>query len=407
MSTKSEGGHVANAVASDFSAAIALRIEDSRQLLASRWLEELTRVVPVAANEIFPGDELLGQIPALIRELATFLRAPAGESIAANDVITARATELGHLRHAQQASLRQVLREYRALRATLAAFIKEEIVRLPVEPTVEEVVDLMERFENVIDVLLRTTVDTFVGEYTDTITQHAARLEGFNRMVTHELRQPIGVLLFGVKLLRSVDPVAARVRHDQILATVERNVARIDETLEKLVTVSRVSGSDNSQAQQVNVKAMLHEIAAQVRDAADARGVHLDVADDLPQLIVDAPRLELILVNLISNAIKYSSPEKTDRFVTVTLVPTAKSDVCVLAVRDNGIGIADADLRSIFGRFYRGHPERDDELGTSGLGLGLSIVADCVDAVKGDIHVESVLGEGTTFFLELPLIAPA
>ena len=398
---------MANAVASDFSAAVALRIEDSRQLLASRWLEELKRVVPVAANEIFPGDELLGQIPALIRELATFLRAPAGESIAANDVITARATELGHLRHAQQASLRQVLREYRALRATLAAFIKEEIVRLPVEPTVEEVVDLMERFENVIDVLLRTTVDTFVGEYTDTITQHAARLEGFNRMVTHELRQPIGVLLFGVKLLRSVDPVATRIRHDQILATVERNVARLDETLEKLVAVSRTSGSESNQVRPVDVRAMLIEIVSQVKDAADARGVRLDVADDLPQLIVDAARLELILVNLISNAIKYSSPEKTDRFVTVTLVPTEKADVCALAVRDNGIGIADADLRSIFGRFYRGHPERDHELGTSGLGLGLSIVADCVDAVKGDIHVESALGEGTTFFLELPLIAPA
>src|SRR4029078_10152643 len=91
-----------------------------------------------------------------------------------------RATELGHLRHAQQASLSQVLREYRALRGTVAHFIKEEIRRLQARPNVEEVIDLMDRFEAVIDVVLRTTVDTFVAEYTETITQHTNRLQGFN-----------------------------------------------------------------------------------------------------------------------------------------------------------------------------------------------------------------------------------
>jgi signal transduction histidine kinase len=394
---------VPQAVASDFGTAMALRIEDSRQLLASRWFEELKRVVPVAENEIFPGDELLGQIPALIREIATFLRTPAGEAIAANAVITARATELGHLRHAQHASLRQVLREYRGLRATVAEFIKEEIDRVALEPTVDEVIDLMERLETVIDVLLRTTVDTFVAEYTETITQHAARLEGFNRMVTHELRQPLGVLLFGVKLLQSVDPVARRSRHDQILGTVQRNVARIDDTLKKLLAVSRSSGSDNSQVQQVDIGAMLSEIRSELKEAAAARSVRVVVDDHLPTVTIDPTRLELVLTNLISNAIKYSDPDKPDRFVSVNGTPTPRTETWALAIRDNGIGIAEADLRSIFGRFYRGHPERDNELGTSGLGLGLSIVADCVDALKGDIHAESVLGEGTTFFVELPL----
>ncbi len=396
---------MSNAVASDFGSAIARRIEDSRLLLASRWLEELKRVVPVAENEIFPGDELLGQMPALIQELASVLKAPAEEAIAANDVLTARATELGHLRHAQHASLHQVLREYRALRATVARFITEEIGRVQLEPTVEDVIDLMERFELVIDVLLRTTVDTFVAEYTETITQHAARLEGFNRMVTHELRQPLGVLQFGVKRLRSIDPVTERQRHDQILQTVERNVTRIGETLGKLVALSRLSGSDSSQAQRVDLVAMARDVVSQLKEAGDARPVRVSVAADLPQVTTDAARLELILANLVANAIKYSDPDKPDRFVEVTSVPPSNAEMCALAIRDNGIGIAEADLRSIFGRFYRGHPERDRELGTSGLGLGLSIVADCVDALKGDIHVESVLGEGTTFFVELPLTA--
>ena len=393
---------MAHAVASDFSTAIAVRIEESRQVLAARWLEELKRVVPVSENEIFPGDELLGQIPALIHELASYLKAPKEEAIAANAVVTARATELGHLRYAQHASLHQVLREYRALRATVAGFIKEEIRRVPLEPGVIEAIDLMDRFEAVIDVLLRTTVDTFIAEYTETITQHASRLEGFNRMVTHELRQPLGVLQFGVKLLRSMENGQGSARRQQILSTVDRNVFRLDDTLKKLLALSRSTGSDAGGVQDVSLSAMARDVVADLKEMADGRGVRVEVRDDLPQIPVDAGRLELVLANLISNAIKYSDPNKLERFVLVENASETAGDLCVIAIRDNGIGIAESDLRSIFGRFYRGHPERDKELGTSGLGLGLAIVADCVEAVRGDIHVESTLGEGTTFFVEIP-----
>jgi signal transduction histidine kinase len=390
---------VTHAVTSDFGTAIALRIEQSRQLLAARWLEELKRVVPVAENEIFPGDELLGQIPALIQELAGYLKAPASEAIAANAVVTARAAEIGHLRSAQQASLDQVLHEYQALRATVAAFIKEEIGRGGLDPDIDDVIDFMDRFETVIDLLLQATVDTFVAEYTETIKQHAARLEGFNRMVTHELRQPIGVLQFGVRLLRSIDATAARPRREQILSTIERNVNRLDETLKKLVALSRSAESENQQAR---LPMLIGEVSSQLREMADPKGVVLRIADDLPDVTVDAARLELVLANLLSNAVKYSDPGKIDRFVAVTTSVPMRGDHWAIAVRDNGLGIAESDLRSIFARFYRGHPERDGELRTSGLGLGLSIVADCVDVLKGDIHVESTLGEGTTFFLELP-----
>jgi signal transduction histidine kinase len=63
-------------------------------------------------------------------------------------------------------------------------------------------------------------------------------------------------------------------------------------------------------------------------------------------------------------------------------------------------------LKSIFSGFYRGHASRDGELGNSGLGLGLSIVHDCIGALKGDVHVESERGKGATFFIELPLTPP-
>ena len=71
-------------------------------------------------------------------------------------------------------------------------------------------------------------------------------------------------------------------------------------------------------------------------------------------------------------------------------------------MRDNGLGIAEADQSAIFDRFFRAHAHRDQELGISGTGLGLAIVVDCVGALGGSIHCESRAGEGTSFFITLP-----
>jgi signal transduction histidine kinase len=397
-----------NVVAPDFRTAIADRCDASDQLLATRWLEELKRIVAVDEREIFPGDDLLGPMPVLIHELAAFLKAPAGEAFAANAVATARAAELGRLRHAQRASVHQVLHEYRALRGVVVQFIKEEVGRLNLNPHVGEIVEVMERVELVIDVLMQTTIDTFVAEYSRTISEHTSRLQGFNRMVSHELRQPLGTFQFAIKLLRAQETQRDAAKRDQILDSAERSVTRMSETLAKLVALSQSGqGAESAVVQRVELEAMVDDVRDQLREMAEARGVDLRIDRPLTALVIDAARLELVLVNLISNAIKYSDPRKPQRFVEIAAAPGERPGTCTVSVSDNGIGIAETDLRSIFARFYRGRPDRDRELGTSGLGLGLSIVADCVDALKGDVRVESTLGEGTTFILELPVLSAA
>ena len=81
-----------DAVAADFRAIMADRIEAAHQMLASRWPEQLKPLIPVAPNDIFPGNQILGQVPALIVQLAAFFRAPAEEAIAANAVVTGKAS---------------------------------------------------------------------------------------------------------------------------------------------------------------------------------------------------------------------------------------------------------------------------------------------------------------------------
>ena len=101
-----------------------------------------------------------------------------------------------------------------------------------------------------------------------------------------------------------------------------------------------------------------------------------------------------------------SRMRKPKRLVEIDTAPSGRADVCTIRIRDNGIGIAESELKSIFSGFYRGHASRDGELGNSGLGLGLSIVHDCIGALKGDVHVESERGTGTTFLIELPFAPP-
>ena len=120
-------------------------------------------------------------------------------------------------------------------------------------------------------------------------------------------------------------------------------------------------------------------------------------------------RLELVLLNLVANAVKYSDAAKPEPFVEIVTARRAADEVeptggatCTICVRDNGLGIPDADQPAIFDRFFRAHAHLDQQLGVTGTGLGLAIVIDCVHALGGSIRCESRAGEGTSFFVTLP-----
>jgi signal transduction histidine kinase len=119
------------------------------------------------------------------------------------------------------------------------------------------------------------------------------------------------------------------------------------------------------------------------------------------RLVTDVARVELILVNLVSNAIKYSDPAKADRFVEITAA--ALDEDVQLIVRDNGVGIPRAHLNRVFEAFYRAHSARDSELGADGIGLGLAIVTECARHLGATLAIDSVDGSGTTVSVRLPL----
>jgi signal transduction histidine kinase len=387
-------------IITDFGDLIAERMQVEHRALATRWFERLLDLLPVDAREVFPTESLLDHIPALILEIASYLREPEGAAIAANTAILEKARELGALRHGQRASLHQVLREYQVLNGVLVTFVLEEMERLNASPPASEGVLLVARLNQAVAVLSQSTVEAFVTLYTATISDQNERLEQFTRMASHEWRQPLGALQFGISLLHSRELDGALA--ERTLGAVARNVQHLVDLTHKLESIARVRGNDdNPVVQEVSASTIAQEAARQLREMADAREVSLHIADDLPDLTVDVGRLELLFVNLLSNAIKYSDPGKSNRYAKVEGRREPNGD-CRIEVSDNGIGIPADALTTIFQRFTRAHTDRADLSHIAGVGLGLAIAEDCVLALGGHISVTSREGEGTTFVVLLP-----
>jgi signal transduction histidine kinase len=251
---------------------------------------------------------------------------------------------------------------------------------------------------------MRTTVETFVSEYTTAIHERNERIKSFNRMASHELRSPIGTLLFAAAVLKQ-DPIRTDPdRVAKIATTVHANAERLSWLVENLQRLTRLSEiTDVPSEQRVELSAVAAEVSRQLEEMAASRGVTIRVAPGLPVLGGDPARLELVFMNLVSNAIKYSDPGKSKAFVEITHVEHDVTETTVtICVRDNGLGIAEADRPAIFERFFRAHPHLDGERGVTGTGLGLAIVAECVSALGGSIRCESMIGQGTTFLVTLP-----
>lgn len=391
-------------ISTDFGDLLAARLRSEHRMLAARWFERLLELLPVAARDVFPSESLLDHVPMLILEIGGYLRQPEGEAIASNTAILDKAKELGALRHAQRASLHQVLREYQILGGVLVAFVIEELDRAGAAPSAAESIQLVSRLHQAVDVLSQATVEAFVGLYTQTIAEQAERLDQFTRMAVHEWRQPLSTVTVGIRVLRegSLDPP----RLQRTLGAVERSVQHLADLTRKLEAIARVrSAGDNPVVQTVSVESVAHEAVRQLSEMAEARSVAIRVSETLPTLTIDVGRLELAFVNLLSNAIKYSDPSKTERFVDV-FGETTDNLVARIHVRDNGLGIPKTALATVFERFTRAHADRAEMLNVGGIGLGLSIVDDCVRSMGGAVDVLSVEGEGTTFILTLPTTPP-
>lgn len=216
--------------------------------------------------------------------------------------------------------------------------------------------------------------------------------------LSHELRTPVGaVSLLAEMLVDERDPATREQLTGRLLGEADRMTATIDDLLE----LSRIESDTENFDEPVVVQEILKEAAARVRVQAEAKliSVTSHAPDEPISMLGNRDQLLSALTNLVENAVKYS--EQGD---SVILRARVDVDVLELSVQDTGRGIPARDLDRVFERFYRVDRSRDAK--TGGTGIGLSIVRHVAINHGGNVSVDSFEGDGSTFTMALPIVAP-
>ncbi|MEN0061951.1 MAG: HAMP domain-containing sensor histidine kinase [Myxococcota bacterium] len=216
----------------------------------------------------------------------------------------------------------------------------------------------------------------------------------FLAMVSHEFRTPLNVVLGYEEMIREEETDPERQKDlERIHAAGQHLLALVDD----LIDLSNAEDADLPLAvERVPIAPLLEEVSVITQPLVQLRGNtwELQADSDLPAISVDPRRTFQILLNLVSNAAKYTTNGK------ITLQATAVGMQVQLAVSDTGVGIAPDKLEDLFEPFAQ---VQDSDQQKPGLGLGLALSRRWAETMGGQIDVESAVGQGTTFRLRLPV----
>jgi len=239
------------------------------------------------------------------------------------------------------------------------------------------------------------------GDLATAINQTLDRMERLLRAqqqfladVSHELRTPLTAVRGNADLMRQ-----AKTYDDESIMVIQEESARMGRLVDDLLLLARAdTGGLPMRQQRVQLDELFFEVFRKMRVLQKKTRVTLAVKEiDQVAVIGDPDRLDQVMINLVDNAIKYTTAGGT-----VDMSLSQADEMAQLVIHDSGIGIPPEDLPYIFNRFYRVDKARARAQG--GSGLGLSIVEWIVDAHQGRIEVESEVGVGTTFTVYLPIM---
>jgi two-component system phosphate regulon sensor histidine kinase PhoR len=223
----------------------------------------------------------------------------------------------------------------------------------------------------------------------------------FINNMTHEFKTPLATISLAVDALRNEKVVHDREKSEYFTGIIKEENKRMNKQVETILQASLL----DRQEQQLNLGPLhAHHIIREAMENFDLQlegkggrsELQLNAKNDL--ILADEVHFMNIITNLIDNAIKYSNDN-----LLIRIMSHNSGRNLVIRIEDNGIGMSKETQRRIFEKFYRAHTGNLHNV--KGFGLGLSYVKTIVDAHQGKIRVDSIMGKGTTFTMELPLKA--
>jgi signal transduction histidine kinase len=242
-----------------------------------------------------------------------------------------------------------------------------------------------------------------LGELGKTFNYMAQELSGLDQMrkdfvanVSHDLRAPLtSIHGFSRAFLDGTIPEE---RKHHFLKLMKEQTERMIKLVNDLLDIAQIEARQLViQRVNFNLSELVRQVVARMEPEFSKKHVNVEVISEKPQdiqVLADPDRIDQVIVNLIQNALQFSSPDSS---VKVFL---KKEEQATVSIHDYGPGISEEDIHSIWERFYKADRARTKKAGT---GIGLSIVKHILDLHQTDIQVESEVGRGTTFTFTLPI----
>lgn len=234
-------------------------------------------------------------------------------------------------------------------------------------------------------------------EYNKLITE-------FLSNISHELKTPLNVIFTAVQLLgfyeKDLNKDLNYEKQDKYLKLIKQNCYRLMKLINNLLDTTKLdSGYLKLNLVNYNIVSLVEEITLSVTSYAESKGINIIFDTDVEEKIiaVDPDKIERIILNLLSNSIKFTNPEG-NIFVNIK----DAGEHVYIHVKDTGVGIPSDKLESIFERFFQ--IDKTLKKNKEGTGIGLHLVKSFVEMHKGDVTINSELGKGTEFIIKLPAI---
>ncbi|WP_299700255.1 chemotaxis protein CheB [uncultured Pontibacter sp.] len=222
-------------------------------------------------------------------------------------------------------------------------------------------------------------------------------LDTFVYTASHDLKSPIanieGLMLVLEEQIQEADPLPGEPT-DPLFVMIKDSIMRFKNVIRDLTDIAKVQRDVDGEAEPLRVESVYEEVYKGIKEEVKRKKAVIEADfEDAPEISFSKKNLHSILYNLMSNALKYSSP---DRRPHVKIKSTTKGNKVVLTVEDNGLGISEENQRKMFTLFKRFHSH------VEGTGMGLYIVKRIMDNSGGQIKVESEQDQGTIFTLTFP-----
>lgn len=384
-------------------------LQEKTDLIVHNWIESVRQDEEIESAKELAYQAVRDSVPLILGAIATLLT----ESKTDDDPQTAieKALEHGVLRAEQGFDASEIVREYRLLRQVIFSTLEDDLR----SGSATEVLRAVRVINTVLDEVISFCLESYIEERLKKVEQVKGQLiltnQELSRLVqsqkvnfsylAHELKNPLNAIMGYSELLlqRQKQPNAKDTSTDlQLIERLSRNGQQLLRLINDALEISRYeAGQIELHLKPTNVTFIIEETVEALLPSARAKDLTLIVQGDrAPQEVLSDPlRLQQIVTNLVSNAIRYTDTG------TIQVTCQVCNDHWQIAVADTGRGISPENQTQIFQPYYRiGSAENYSPEST---GLGLAIVAQLVKLLQGKIELESQIFQGSTFTVTFPL----